>query len=76
MVLKAHFLGIAFRLHDRVNGTTSFLFRQTRLFHAVIRAERNPHDLVALLQKKHGTDCRVYSSGHAEQNTWFGICNL
>ena len=74
MMLKAHLLSVMLRLHDGVNRTAALLFRQARLFYAVVCTESDAHNFVALLQKKHGTNGGVYSSGHSEKHTFFHCC--
>ena len=65
MMLKTHAFGIAFGLHDGVDGAASFLFGDTRLFHRVVSTEGDTDDFVALLQEEHGADGGVYSARHS-----------
>ena len=66
MVLKAHSFGVMLGFHDGVNSAAAFLFGDTGLFDGVIGTERNTDYFVALLQKKHGADGRIYAARHPE----------
>ena len=64
MVLKAHALSVVLRLHDAIDRATAFLASETRIFDAVIRAEGDAHDFVALLEEEHCANGGVDTAGH------------
>ena len=58
---------------ESLDRAATFLLGEARFLDAIIRAERNAHDVITLLHQKHGRDGGVYTAGHAEQNLGFCI---